>query len=80
MKLRYKIPHKVILRMVGTQFVAVCSCNQWSRNTSPRRYDRVAGIFPGMGLNAVEELIETSHRHATDHVMDQQGFKRRSAA
>lgn len=82
MKLRYKIPHKVTLRMVGTLFVATCSCNEWSQQanlkaTHPFRWPFADETEWNRAFN---ELLEQGHRHATDHVMDSNGFQRKTFA
>lgn len=87
MKLRYSVPHKVTLRMVGVQFVATCSCKKWSQQTDPRKYDKVpAGFAPGWfkGPNAlldpIGDLISAGHEHATDHVLEAHRLTRKAAA
>jgi hypothetical protein len=81
-KLTYKIPHKVTLRMVGPQFVGVCTCGQWAKNTNPRKYDGLAaGWYPnGFLPSPVEDLIKAGHEHASDHVFEHQGIARKVAA
>lgn len=70
MKLRYKIPHRVTIRVVGAQFVAACSCKQWARNADLRMYAGLPGAWYENGLpSVVEDLISAAHKHATDHVL-----------
>lgn len=85
MKLKYSVPHKVTLRMVGVQFVATCSCKKWSQQTDPRKYDRpdVAGIgsfLQGILPSPVNELIMKAHEHATDHILEAHRLTRKTAA
>lgn len=80
MRLAYKIPHKVTLRMVGAMFVATCSCRDWAQMSNPRGRDGMSAIFPGLFASVVTELIGKAHEHASDHVLEQQGLTRKVAA
>lgn len=82
MKLTYKIPHRVTLRMVGPMFVASCSCKNWAAQADPRRYDKIPGAWYPNGLlpSPISELITKAHEHASDHVLEQQGLTRKAAA
>lgn len=80
MKLAYKIPHKVTLRMVGSMFVATCNCHGWAQYVNPRGRDGMAAIFPGLFTPVVEELIGRAHEHATDHVLEAHRLTRKAAA
>jgi hypothetical protein len=78
MKLSYPIPHRVTARMVGAMFVASCTCRKWAAQADPRAHDRLLVMFPGMA-SAVEDLLEKAHQHASDHVLEQFGLKRKAA-
>lgn len=70
MKLAYKIPHRVVCRMVGGSFVAACTCNSWSKTANPR----LAGLIPAFGVtqpDLIAEVIGAGHDHATGHVLEQ---------
>lgn len=82
MKLRYSIPHKVTIRMVGCMMVAACSCKQWTQQTDPHKFDNgpgqwLSGFFSSTPTG---DLIEASHKHATDHVLEAHDLTRKAAA
>ncbi|MFC0626164.1 hypothetical protein [Kribbella deserti] len=82
MKLRYQVPHKVTVRMVGTLFVATCSCNQFMKGANPRKYAGLAAGWydGGMLPDPIGELLTDAHRHATDHVLAAHRLERKAAA
>lgn len=81
MRLAYKIPHKVTLRMVGSMFVATCSCKKWAQQADPRRYDgTMAAWLTSFVGTPVGDLIVAGHKHASDHLLEQQGITRKAAA
>lgn len=82
MKLSYSIPHKVTLRMVGSMMVASCSCKDWAAQANPRKYDGLAAGWYDDGIlpSPISELIEASHKHATDHVLEHHQLTRKAAS
>jgi hypothetical protein len=81
-KLAYKIPHRVTCRVVGSQFVAACSCKRWTKTSDLRAYAGLPGAWyeSGIAPSVVGELIEAGHRHATTHVLEASHVVRRWAA
>lgn len=82
MKLAYKIPHRVTARMVGSMFVASCTCKKWAGQIDPRRYEKMPGAWYPAGIlpSPIDELLGKAHQHATDHVLEQQQLTRKAAS